>query len=243
MCLLLYSLAMLLVAVASACITGSYYCASGCCPCGVCENPFRVAQACRLHSDAICECPAGRFHAALPEKKCLYCPGPTNSSQNGGTDISSCTCRNGEMGLDETQGTALTLGPYTDSETVLSSGDGVFTGVFFALVYQGAGPVTIKQGSLVIFSCDLDCDSFNNVALHMATPHTAYHAEIIVSHSGSLLLYRFTSREVMPDTFDDTLLGSFVVQHQLETGDHVFLDTPLRSTQVCVPCPAGLVCL
>lgn len=235
--------AMLLVTVASACNTGSYYCASGCCSCGVCEDPFLVAQSCRLHSNTICECPAGKFHAPLPEKKCSYCPGPTNSSKNGATDISSCTCRNGEMGLDATQGTALTLGAFTDSETVLSSSDGMFTGAFFAMLYVGAGPVTVRQGSLVIFSCDFDCESFNNIFVTLATADTAFHAAIIVSHSGFLTLYRFTSREVTPDTFDNTLLKSFVVQHRLETGDYVFVDNPLRSTHVCVPCPAGLVCL
>lgn len=231
-----------LAALATACDTGFFSCAAGCCECALCAPPFRVDQVCKAFSDTVCECVAGSFHTVLPERNCSRCPGPATASKNGATHVAKCTCPAGKMGLAASEGAELVVGPYTDSETVQCSNEGVYQGVFHTLQFSGTGPATVHRGSLLVFSCDLDCPAFAALPVLLATAHTAVHAVLHVKHSGILTLHQFTARQVFPISFQDLPLNDYVVTHRLASGDYVFTDMPSRTRERCVPCPPGLLC-
>jgi len=179
---------------------------------------------------------------------CTPCPSPANASLAGSASAANCTCRAGEMGLAEADHRVLTLGAFTATEDLVCAATCTHSGFFASLSFTGPGPVLVHlqrgAASLLVFSCEHDCAALAGAAIPLASPLTAFHAELRATlYAGtSLALTRHTERAVEPPAFAGLPLAAFAVARRLATGDNVFADAPARVQHRCAPCPPGLVC-
>jgi hypothetical protein len=221
-------------------------------PDGVSSEGFDCQSSCTpgtTKGASECEpCQPETYKPTTGPDACTPCPSPANASLAGSVSAANCTCRAGEIGLAEADYRVVTLGAFSATEDLVCTSTCTHTGFFASLSFTGPGPVLVHlqrgPARLLVFSCEHDCAALAGAAIPLASPLTAFHAELRATlYAGTTLtLARHTERAVEPLSFAGLPLAAFAVARRLATGDHVFADAPTRVQHRCAPCPPGLVC-